>query len=308
MTRGRKREHYQWNMDLVGVAGVEAEAELLAAIVSFFRRLGLTAEDVGIKVSSRKVLQGVLDGLGVAPAQFADVCVLVDKLEKLPREAIAKDMAALGLNASQVEAIVDALSGRSLPELEAALGADHEAVCDLRQLIDLGRAYGISEWLQLDASVVRGLAYYTGCVFEAFDRSATLRAICGGGRYDRLLSTFGGQDIPACGFGFGDVVILELLKDKGLLPQLDGGPDDLVFAFDEGLRSAAVDVARRLRAAGRSVDLVLEPRKVKWAFKHADRIGASRVVLVAPDEWTRGEVRIKDLGSGAESNHPIDAL
>ncbi|HCP48331.1 MAG TPA: histidine--tRNA ligase, partial [Deltaproteobacteria bacterium] len=105
--------------------------------------------------------------------------------------------------------------------------------------------------------------------FEAFDRQGSLRAICGGGRYDHLLSTFGGKDIPACGFGFGDVVILELLSDKGLIPELEGGVDDVVFAFSEDLRGAALQVASHLREAGRSVDLVLEARKVKWAFRHA---------------------------------------
>ena len=159
-----------------------------------------------------------------------------------------------------------------------------------------------------DASVVRGLAYYTGVVFEAFDRGATLRAVCGGGRYDRLLSTFGGDDIPACGFGFGDVVIVELLKDKGLLPTLSSGIDDVVFAFSSSQRGPAARVAQSLRAAGRSVELVLEKRKVKWLFKRADRLGAEHVYLVAPDEWAEGKVRRKTLATGDEENVSIETL
>jgi len=308
MTRGRKREHYQWNMDIFGVEGPTAEAELLAAITTFFRRLGLTAQDVGIKVSSRKVLQGVLASIGVNDESFEAVCVLVDKLDKLPREAIEKDMADLGLGAEIIDRIVDTMSCKSLDDLEAILGAEHEAVLELRELFALAEGYGYSDWLQFDACIVRGLAYYTGIVFEAFDRGATLRAICGGGRYDRLLSTFGGTDIPACGFGFGDVVIVELLSDKGLLPDTAQAIDDLVFAFGSEQRGPAAQVAGRLRAAGRSVELILEERKVKWAFKRADRLGARRVVLVAPDEWQRGEVRIKDLRSGQESNHKVEDL
>jgi histidyl-tRNA synthetase len=301
MTRGRKREHYQWNMDVFGVAGVTAEAELLAAVASFFSRLGLTEEDVGIRVSSRGVLHAVLtEKLGVPDQHFAAVCVLVDKLEKLPREAIEKDLAALGLEGSLVDEIVATLSLRSLDELAGVLGADHAVVAELNQLFSLAEAYGIADWLVFDASVVRGLAYYTGVVFEAFDRGATLRAICGGGRYDHLLSTFGGTDIPACGFGFGDVVIVELLKDKGLLPELPRSVDDVVFSFSEDLRLSAVRVAAILRKAGRSVDLVLEPKKAKWAFKHADRAGASRMVLVAPEEWARGVVKVKDLATGEQ--------
>jgi histidyl-tRNA synthetase len=308
MTRGRKREHYQWNMDVFGIGGVAAEAELLAAMTTFFGRVGLQPTDVGIKVSSRKVLQSVLDGVGVPPDLFAPVCVLVDKLEKLPREAIEKDLQELGLAPSLIDTIVHTLSIRSIDELAAVLGDDHETIVEARALFALADAYGITDWLQFDASVVRGLAYYTGTVFEAFDRGATLRAICGGGRYDQLLSTFGGTDVPAVGFGFGDVVIVELLKDKGLLPDLASSVQDVVFAFDETLRPAAIEVAGRLRAAGRSVDLVMERKKMKWAYSHADARGAERMVLVAPSEWDNGEVRIKDLRSGEQANVAVAEL
>ena len=307
-TRGRKREHYQWNVDIFGVAGITAEAELLAIITRFFQRVGLGAEDVGIKISSRKVLQSVLEELGVTGEQFAPVCVLVDKLEKLPREELEEEFAALGLAASTVDRIIETLSINELDALAGVLGEDHEAVVELRTLWSLAAAYGYEDWLQLDASVVRGLAYYTGTVFEAFDRGATLRAICGGGRYDRLLSTFGGKDQPACGFGFGDVVILELLKDKGVLPELPRGIDDVVFAWRESLRPAAVQVARQLREAGRKVDLILEKKKVKAAFKHADRLGARRMIMVAPDEWERGEVTVKDLAAGTQETVALAEL
>jgi histidyl-tRNA synthetase len=308
MTRGRKREHYQWNMDIFGLEGPSAEAELLAAVTTFLERLGLSAADVGIKVSSRKVLQGVLESLGVTEERFVPVCVLVDKLDKLPRDVVENDLAELGLDSSVIDRIVETMSLKSLDDLAEVLGGEHEAVRELRELFSLAQDYGYEQWLQFDASVVRGLAYYTGIVFEAFDREATLRAICGGGRYDRLLSTFGGKDIPACGFGFGDVVILELLKDKGLLPDTSRAIDDLVFAFGAEQRAAAASVAQKLRAAGRSVELVIEERKVKWAFKRADRVGAARVVLVAPEEWQRGEVRVKDLASGTELNIKIEEL
>lgn len=307
-TRGRKREHYQWNVDIFGVAGVTAEAELLAVITTFFQAVGIGPEDVGIKISSRKVLQSVLSELGVTDAQFAPVCVLVDKLEKVPRDELEKEFADLGLETSVVDKIIETLSISELDQLAEVLGAEHPAVAELRQLWALAAAYGYEEWLQLDASVVRGLAYYTGTVFEAFDRGATLRAICGGGRYDKLLSTFGGKDQPACGFGFGDVVILELLKDKGVLPEVPRGIDDVVFPWRESLRPAAVEVAQRLRAAGRSVDLILEKKKVKAAFKHADRLGAARMVMVAPDEWERGEVTVKDLKSGDQQTVAVASL
>lgn len=307
-TRGRKREHYQWNMDVFGVPGVEAEAELLAAVAALFTRLGLGSEDIGIKVSSRKVLQGVVTGLGVPDDQFAAVCVLVDKLEKVPREAIAEDMAALGLDDAKVDAVLDALSLKSVDALAKTLGDDHEAVTDLRRLFELAGAYGIADWLVFDASVVRGLAYYTGTVFEAFDRGATLRAVCGGGRYDRLLSTFGGKDVPACGFGFGDVVIVELLKDKGLLPTLEPKVDAVVFPLRDDVRLYATQVATTLRGQGRSVDLVLETKKFKWAFKHAARCGAKQLVIVGPDDVAQGTARVKDLETGEQRDVPVGEI
>ncbi|MBI2502004.1 MAG: histidine--tRNA ligase [Candidatus Latescibacteria bacterium] len=308
MTRGRRREHYQWNLDIFGVAGVNAEAELLSALTTFFTRVGLGSADVAIKVSSRKLLQAALESLSVPADRFAEVCVLVDKLEKVPPPGIEVEAKTLEFSPDMMNRIREFTSSNSLEETARLVGEDHEGVRELRQLFTLAGEYGFGEWLQFDASLVRGLAYYTGTVFEAFDRGASLRAICGGGRYDRLLSTFGGEDIPACGLGFGDPVIIELLKDKGLLPELPEQLDDVVFAFDPSLRPPAMQVANRLRQQGRSVDLILEDRKLKWAFKHADGRGASRLVLLAPDEWAAGKVRVKDLKTGEERDLSLEDL
>ena len=308
-TRGRRREHYQWNMDIIGVPGVEAEAELLAAITTFFINVGITSADVGIKVSSRKVLQQVLTACGVDAASFGPVCVIVDKMEKLPKEKVVEALINVGLSTAAVDRILAALQIRNVAELEALLGAENEAVADIQRLFQLAEAYGYADWLVFDASVVRGLAYYTGVVFEGFDRAGQLRAICGGGRYDKLLGTFGGEDQPCAGFGFGDAVIVELLKDKKLLPTLSHAVDDLIVVMDESLRPAACSAAAKLRAAGRQVDLVLEPgKKMKWAFKQAERCGARRLVLLAPDEWEKGLVRVKNLETREESDVPFDSL
>ncbi|KAG7671296.1 hypothetical protein Ndes2526B_g02218 [Nannochloris sp. 'desiccata'] len=308
-TRGRRREHYQWNMDIIGVPGVEAEAELLAAITTFFSRLGLSSDQVGIKVSSRKVLQQVLAACGVDDANFGPVCVIVDKMEKLPKEKIIEALGNAGLSTEAVDKILASLNIRDVAQLEALLGAENEAVSDLKKLFELAEAYGFADWLVFDASVVRGLAYYTGIVFEGFDRAGQLRAICGGGRYDKLLGTFGGEDQPCAGFGFGDAVIIELLKDNNLLPTLGHKVDDLIVVMDESLRTAACTAATKLRASGRQVDLVLEGgKKMKWAFKQAERCGASRLVLFAPDEWEKGQVRVKNLETREEEDVSFDSL
>jgi histidyl-tRNA synthetase len=260
---------------------------------------------------------------------------VVDKAEKLPREQVVAELGALGVGAAAAEGILDATRCASLDALEALLlskvesgngsgngagaadadGGDEAAVRaaigDLRRLFELFSAYGLGDWLVFDASVVRGLAYYTGVVFEAFDRAGQLRAIAGGGRYDRLLSAFGGSDQPCAGFGFGDAVIVELLRDKGLLPDVSRpSVDDVVFAMDEARRPEACACAAKLRAAGRSVDLVLEPgKKLKAALKQAERVGAARVVLVGGREWDeKGCVVVKDMAARTQEEVKVEDL
>ena len=306
--RGRGREHYQWNVDIWGSDAIQADAELLSVLVSFFEGVGLNADDLVIRISSRKVLEEVLGSLGISGDAFAATCIIVDKMDKLPAEAVEQQLSEQGLNSDAIAAIQSILGLSDLDSLASALGEDSEAVTELASLFDLVDAYGIADWIAFDASVVRGLAYYTGPVFEAHDRAGKLRAICGGGRYDRLLSSLGGNDMPATGFGFGDMVIMELLNEKGLVPDLPSGNQDIVIAIDEDLRSAAMSVATKLRASGRLVDLVLEDKRMKWAFRHAERTGAQRLVMVMPDEWAAGNVRIKELESGEESDVAVGDL
>ena len=306
--RGRGREHYQWNVDIWGSDAVQADAELLSVLVSFFQRVGLNADDLAISISSRKVLEEVLGSLGISGDAFAATCIIVDKMDKLPAEVIEQQLSEQGLDSSAISVIQSTLGLSDLDSLAAALGEGSGAVAELATLFDLIDSYGIADWVTFDASVVRGLAYYTGPVFEAHDRGGKLRAICGGGRYDRLLSSLGGNDMPATGFGFGDMVIMELLNENGLVPDLPSGNQDIVIAINEDLRSAAMSVATKLRESGRSVDLVLEDKRMKWAFRHAERTGAQRLVMVMPDEWAAGNVRIKELESGEESDVAVGDL
>jgi histidyl-tRNA synthetase len=309
MTRGRRREHYQWNMDIWGVDGIQAEAELLSAMVSFFKNVGLSSDDVGIKVNSRGVIAEVLIELGVPQEKFAATCVLVDKLEKVPLDAIQGELEELGLEKSTIEKLTSVLTKKSIESISAVLPPDSQAIQQLSQLFTLCKSYGIEDWILFDASVVRGLAYYTGVVFEAFDRKGVLRAIAGGGRYDKLLETFGGDPTPAVGFGFGDAVIVELLKERNILPSFEGsGFDTVVFAMSDDLYGVAVEVASKLRSEGQTVDLILEEKKAKWAFKYASRIEAKYVVIVASDEYENGEVTVKDMSLGEQKAVKINAL
>jgi len=297
--RGRKREHYQWNMDIVGLPGIEAEVELLSAICTFFEKIGLSSKDVGLKVNSRKVLGAVVKKAGVPDDSFAETCVIIDKLDKIGAEEVQKELKEkVGLSQEVGKRITDATTAKTLDEFAELAGVgDSPEVQEMRQLFKLAKDYGYGDWLTFDASVVRGLAYYTGVVFEGFDRAGVLRAICGGGRYDRLLSLYGSpKEVPCVGFGFGDCVVAELLKEKNVVPTLPQVVDYVVAPYNADMAGPALNVARRLRLAGKTVDVYPEPaKKAAKAFNYADRAGAVRVAFVAPDEWKMGLVRIKDM-------------
>ncbi|HEX5065095.1 MAG TPA: histidine--tRNA ligase [Myxococcota bacterium] len=311
MTRGRRREHYQWNMDIWGEPGVGAEAELIAAVFALADRLGLARGDLRVGVNSRALLEETLRRgvLRDRPEVFPALCVVIDKLGKIGADEVValltEPAGGIALPAPDARHVVDWLRLSSVEEAAAELPADSRARSDLERLFDLLDAYGVRDRVAFDASIVRGLAYYTGIVFEAFDSERKLRAICGGGRYDRLLESLGGSPLPAAGFGFGDAVIGELLADKGLWPELPRVIDAYVFAFGDAQRPAAVRLAAALRARGETVELALGDARLKRALADADRAGARRFYLIGPDELARGEVMVRDLSSGTQTSEPL---
>jgi len=312
MTRGRRREHYQWNMDVWGEPSLEAEAELLSAIFTLLDALGLARGQVKVRLNSRALLEESLRGgvLAKRPEAFAPLCVVIDKLDKIGaaavKELLCDPAGAVGLSAGEAESVLAMLRARSLDEAARFAAEGSRALADLRQLYGLLEAYGIADQVPFDASVVRGLAYYTGVVFEAFDARGELRAIAGGGRYDRLAETLGGKPVPAVGFGFGDAVIGELLEDEGLWPALARDVQDVVHAFGAAEKPAAIAVATRLRAAGRRALLTLGGRKLKRVLGDADKAGVERVWLIGEDERARGVVKVRDLSKKEEHEVPLE--
>jgi histidyl-tRNA synthetase len=310
MTRGRRREHYQWNMDVWGEPDVTAEAELIAALFAATDAMGLDAGDVKLAVNHRRLLEeAVRTRVPHVGERFEPLCVVLDKLGKIGAEAVVELLAdaagPVALPRAVAGELVASLEARGLEEAARLAGPDSEALAELRRLLDLLDAYGLADRVDFDASVVRGLAYYTGVVFEANDAAGKLRAVAGGGRYDRLLESLGGKPLPAVGFGFGDAVIHELLAERKRLPELGRRLDAVVFPFSEAERTAAVNVARALRARGESVELVLGRAKPKRALADADRAGAATIYLVGPDERERGVVRVRDLATGEERLEPL---
>ena len=310
--KGRLREHYQLNVDIFGEADVSADAEVIAVGIEIMRTLGLGPDAVRARVSDRRLLNAVLQAAGVREEQLPATYAVIDKIERTPLAQSQQRLADAGLTGdlpSTITAIVtetrslDALRDR-FPN-DAAVG-EHLARFD--QYFSLLDALGVRDYVDLDLRIVRGLAYYTGIVFELFDASGEFRAICGGGRYDNLLQALGGVDMPALGFGMGDVVLGELLRARGLMPTGTQRIDFWVAPVASSDRMQAVRVATALRAAGASAEYPLRDQALAKQLKAAGNAGAARVVFVGPDFAARGQVEVKSLVDGHQRPLPFDEL
>lgn len=310
MTRGRKREHYQWNLDVVGQPGLVAEVEVISALLNSLEKTGLDASQVELRVNDRQILNALLDEIGIPEHQHTPVMVVIDKREKVPRETLDELLRAEGLGASQVGKLNDffAAAEAGFSEVAGRLGDNGAATANLLRLLEMLETVGLRDFITIDCTVVRGLTYYTGTVFELRDRGGKFRSICGGGRYDTLLSTFGGDAIPAIGFGFGDVVILELLKELKLLPELTHDIDYAVLPYSDSQTEVALEVAQRLRGAGLRVAADFSYRKLGRALQRAAEMGARKAVLLLPEELEKGEVVVRDLARRSESRIDKEAF
>jgi histidyl-tRNA synthetase len=284
--KGRLREHYQLNVDIFGSTDVSADAELLACAVDMLRAFGLTSADVVARVSDRRILQAFLEALGVPSASIDGVYAVVDKLERQPAQVSAEKLAALGVPDASIERIIT-IADVELPEIQSRL-ASSAAAAQVAEFADYLRYVstllgGDAAWLRVDLSIVRGLAYYTGIVFELFDRSGEFRAICGGGRYDSLLQALGGSDTPALGFGMGDVVLGELLRTKGLMTATPAAADYWVSGDEDVPLERIMREAASLRAAGHSVEYSLRPQTLTKQKKAAQASGARTFVTLSND-------------------------
>ena len=290
--RGRSREFFQWNIDILGVSTPESDAELIAIGATFLKLCGLTPQLATIYVNNRRLMETQFDALGIPTEKRLDVSSAVDRRTKMEPAKWDEYVLDLGLSQGQLAGLKQVLGNYDLWQKSDELVRTFKAL----------EALGVRDYIKFDPNIMRGLLYYTGTVFEAFDVSGSVRrAILGGGRYDNLLRDVGGDPLPGMGFAMGDVVIGIILQEKGLIPPFVPTPAPvLVTVFDESLWMNSYALSADLRAAGLKVTTYPEPAKLPKQFKFGDRMGMQVVIVIGPDEAVAGKVTVKDLKKGTQ--------
>ena len=294
MTKGRRREHFQWNADIIGQHEVVAEAEILMLLISACESMGLSTNDFRVFINDRRILNAILSQINVPQVLHSEVMVIMDKRDKIPPEALSKMLEKVRMTTKQVGQLNEYLSKSDLEELRENL-KNTEGIEELQHLMKLMETAGYKNYLQFDISIVRGLSYYTGAVFEVNSPEKQHRAICGGGRYDSLLSTYGGETVPAVGFGFGDVVVLDVLKELERFPELPRKLDYTIIPFANEQIGTALKIAAELRLQGSTVDCNFSMKKMKKMMQQAHESGAAKAILLFPDELSDDKVVIRDM-------------
>ena len=285
--KGRSREFFQWNVDLLGIENPAADAELVAVAATFFRLVGLTSDEVKIQFNNRRLMEAEIKAMDLFEKK-TQVFRLIDRREKMRPDAWDDYAAELGLSRAQITELKNLLANRNLWKKSEESTAFVEAV----------DALGAGQYLEFEPTIVRGLDYYTGTVVEARDRESEFRAILGGGRYDDLVGDVGGDRVPGIGFAMGDMVIALVAQKYGKVPPLRTSPTEiLVTTFDQSGQTEALKLASELRAAGFKVEWYPEAAKLDRQLKYANLIGARVAVIIGPDEAAKGIVTLKDLAA-----------
>jgi histidyl-tRNA synthetase len=296
--RGRSREFFQWNIDLLGAETPAADGEIVAIGAEFFRSLGLDASEVAIHINSRRLMERKLAEIGVQDeARRMEVFHLIDRRDRMAAGPWAEWALDIGLSPGQLERLQELLANPDLWQ-------ESDELC---QVYATAEALGVREYLVYDAGIVRGLDYYTGPVFEAHDREGYFRAIFGGGRYDNLVADVGGDRITGVGFAMGDVIMELLLERAGRRPALPTSPSKvLVTLFDEDLYAQTLALARQLRRAGINAEQILEADRLGKQLRYADRMGIPYVAILGPDELAKEQVVLKNLATGEQRGYSLE--
>ena len=296
--RGRLREHFQLNMDIIGEGSPLADAELMAAAIDIMRGFGLSAKDVQLRVSDRRVIRTLLADRGITEAQLETAFAVIDRSERVPKNVLEEMLTSAGLGKGESRAVFDIAALRGADALKAA----GDAAEPLGQVVQALEAMGLGDFVAVDLTIVRGLAYYTGIVWELFDAQKSLRAIAGGGRYDNLL------DLPALGFGMGDVVLGELLKEHDAVPKASTELGAFLIAVGGEDLPAMLQLAHAMRERGIAVEYGLRHAGVRKQLELASARGAARAVIIGPEERKDGLAVVRDLRAGTEAKVPLDKL
>ena len=297
--KGRTREFFQWNVDMLGSDSAESDAELIAVCATFFKKVGLNPNQVGIFINSRKLMDQVLRKIGVQPDLKMAVFRLIDRKDKLSPQEWQDFGLSLGLSESQFDGLKDALNNKNLWKESEEISS----IMNILEKMDLG------DYVTFDPQIIRGLDYYTGVVFEARDKDKEGRAILGGGHYGNLVGDVGGEVLPGVGFAMGDVMLRLILEKYNCLPEkIDRSAEVLVTIFDETLFNDSLEIAAVLRNADIPTIMVNEIQKLPKQFKYADRIGASIVLVIGPEEKTNNQVTVKNLKTRQQENVEVKNL
>jgi histidyl-tRNA synthetase len=296
--KGRTREFFQWNIDLIGVDSPEGDAELVAIAAEFFKAVGLTPSEVKILVNDRRLMDSRISNLGIEKVEGKKKMLgIIDRRDKLSEKDWEAYVIESGFSDTQLSGLKDLLNDKEL----------YKSSATMMRFFDALKALGVEQYISYDPRVVRGLDYYTGIVFEARDAGENSRAILGGGRYDNLVGDVGGSPLAGVGFAMGDVVMPLILEQFGKLPALNLNPAEvLVTVFDAECQSYSLAIASELRKAGINVNTYPEAAKIGKQFKYADRVGARYVIVAGPDERDAKIIQVKDLQSGEQNIVPIN--
>jgi histidine--tRNA ligase len=318
--KGRLRAFFQYNADILGEESLNADAEIIALLIESLRGFGLTENEFKLRLGDRTLWVLFLENAGVPEDRIIPVLSVIDKLEKVSPEAL-DEMTSKALEGTSVDAqtligkIKKFISVRDVDSMASSFDAEgglaervDKRISQWRELVGILDSLGVGAYISPDLSIVRGLAYYTGFVFEAFQTVGTGRALAGGGRYDNLVKKLGYQDMPAVGFGMGDVTVSDLLELVGKSSSLPDAPDAYFVIGSEDVRRKSLEIVSTLRRAGIKVDYPLKASSFGKQFKQADAVGASKALVFGVDEAAAGVVKIKNLKSGEESAVPIDDI
>lgn len=308
--KGRLREFFQWNVDIIAAETILADAECLYTALDYLRSVGLTADDIEARISSRSLLAALLREQGFAESELPGLYTLLDKQPKLPEATFAALAAERIPDPSMREKLMRLQAVRSLDELARWARSEpaRRALAELKELFGYLEKMGLERYCRFDISIVRGLAYYTGPVFEVFDKSAALRAVCAGGRYDDLLAGLGGPQLSGTGFGMGDVVLGILLQEKGLLGAVGHRPQFFVAAAGADVRDKVVEVVSRLREHGFSATFDYRAAALGKQLKQAAAQRSRCAVILGRETLERQQVTLKDMDTGTQQAVGLAAL